>query len=68
MTKKVITSFNFIPVNTGKSISFTYSEIDENGNIVIENKRETFIVMNDELDENINTIIAFLNTRLEGAK
>lgn len=62
--RKVITSFNYIPVSAGKSISFTYSEIDDNGNITVENKRRTFMVMEETLEKNVNDILTSLQNRI----
>lgn len=63
--KKVITSFNFLPVAMGKTISCTYSEINSNGDIVKENVRETFIIIDDGLEKNVDSIIEFLNNRIK---
>lgn len=56
MTTK-ITSFTAHQTAEGMRLTYTYSVIDENGNIVKSNQRATVIV----LDNDINTAIANIN-------
>lgn len=58
---KKITSFTAHVTAEGQRISYTYSEIDESGNLKSQNNRENFIVMDSVLTghiEAINTYIA----------
>ena len=53
MTKKVLQGFAIVNSNIGKTLVYTYSEIDEKGNIVKSNIKETIAIV-DELEEKIN--------------
>ena len=58
---KKLTSFTAHVTAEGQRISYTYSEIDETGNLKSQNNRENFIVMDNGLMghiEAINTYIA----------
>lgn len=57
-----ITSFTAHQTAEGMRVTFTYSLIDENGNLVKSNQRATVIV----LDEDINTFITNINDWLLG--
>lgn len=43
---KKVTSMTILTTAEGKRISITYSEIDENGNIIEENKRINKVLVN----------------------
>lgn len=57
---KKITSFTAHVTAEGQRISYTYSEIDETGNLKSQNNRENFIVMDVELMEHIEAINAYI--------
>ena len=57
-----ITSFTAHQTAEGMRVTFTYSLIDENGNLVKSNQRATVIV----LDEEINSFITGINDWLLG--
>lgn len=57
-----ITSFTAHQTPEGMRVSYTYSVIDSEGNLVKSNQRHTIIVMSDE----INAAIADINTWLLG--
>lgn len=57
---KKITSFTAHVTAEGQRISYTYSEIDETGNLKSQNNRENFIVMDAELMEHIAAINAYI--------
>lgn len=61
---KKITSFTAHVTAEGQRISYTYSEIDENGNLKSQNNRENFI----EMDERLMGHIEAINTYIEGNK
>lgn len=65
MNKKKITAFNYVPTSAGPSVTFHFSEIDLNGNIVKENVCQSFIVMDKELETNLNKILAYLQKRID---
>lgn len=58
--KTVITSFSSLRTAEGENISFTYSEIDAEGNKVKENVRKSIIVMDDDIEQKIKDIKDFL--------
>ena len=44
----------------GDRLAYTYSEIDENGNLVSQNNKGNFIVLDDALQEHINEIGSYI--------
>lgn len=64
--KKLLTSFTSHVTGEGQRISYTYSEVDENGKLKNQNLRENFIVMDDELQGHIDAINDFIKRRMEG--
>lgn len=63
---KTVTSFTHHKTAEGDRISFTYSEIDDNGKILNQNQRENFVVVDLELISHINAINNHISQRLEG--
>lgn len=57
---KKITSFTAHETAEGTRVSFTYSLIDEDGNVTKSNARATTIVLDQDILSNIETIKAFL--------
>lgn len=57
---KKITSFTAHVTAEGQRISYTYSEIDETGNLKSQNNRENFIVMDAALMGHIEAINAYI--------
>lgn len=62
---KKLTSFTAHVTAEGQRISYTYSEIDDSGNLMSQNNRENFIVMDAVLMEHINAINTYINERLQ---
>lgn len=60
---KRITSFVHHTTGEGGRISYTYSLIDEKGNITKENAKDTFVVVDNDVLNAINTINAYLVAR-----
>lgn len=58
---KKLTSFSNFKATEGDRISFTFSEIDEKGNIESRNNKGSFIVMDNTLMEHINAIKQYIN-------
>lgn len=58
---KKLTSFSNFKSTEGDRISFTFSEIDEKGNIESRNNKGSFIVMDNTLVEHINAIKQYIN-------
>lgn len=57
---KKLTSFTHLVTGEGDRIAYTYSEIDENGNLVSQNNKGNFIVLDDALQEHINEISSYI--------
>lgn len=60
---KKITSFTAHTTAEGERLSYTYSEIDNNGTVVKSNERATCIVLDTEIQECINKVNKFLLNR-----
>lgn len=63
MNIKRITSFTSHTTAEGERLSYTYSEIDENGTLVKSNERATCIVLVPTILESIDLINKFLLDR-----
>ena len=61
MTK--ITSYTVFQTAEGTRLSYTYSKIDENGNITESNVRKNMIVMDEDLNNELNDVFTFLTNR-----
>lgn len=57
---KRLTSFTKLLTGEGVRISYTYSEIDEHGNLLSQNNRENFVVVNDGLLAHIDAIEEYI--------
>lgn len=60
---KRITSFTAHTTAEGERLSYTYSEIDENGTLVKSNERATCIVIDEGIKQKIEEINKFLLDR-----
>lgn len=61
---KVITSFTSHKTAEGTRLSATFSEINEQGQIIRSNERFNLVVVDSEIQEAINLINQFLNDRI----
>lgn len=61
---KKITGFAVVNSDVGKKIAFTYSELDDNGNIIKSNTKESYVAVDDNVLAAIVTIEANINARL----
>ena len=61
---KVITSFTSHRTAEGTRLSATYSEINSEGQIVRSNERFNLVVVDPEIQQAIDLINDFLNTRI----
>lgn len=64
MNIKRITSFTHHKTAEGDRLSYTFSEIDIEGNLVKSNERATCIVMDAEVLAHIDAINVFLQSKL----
>lgn len=58
---KILTGFAVIKDSVGNRITYTTSEVDERGTIVSSNNKESFIV----LDKEVNTLISSLEEKIK---
>lgn len=65
---KKLVSFMHLKTGEGSRVTYTYSEVDLNGNIIAQNKKENFVVVDDAVQEHINTIEAAITARMEAAE
>lgn len=65
MNKKVLQGFAIVNSNIGKTLVYTYSEIDEKGNIVKSNIKETIAIVDEEEKTIVNKLEEKINARLE---
>lgn len=61
---KRITAFSIHTTGEGERAAFTYSIIDENGDVVVQNKRAEVILVNDETLAAVDTLYRFLKTKI----
>ena len=57
---KKLTSFAHLVTGEGERIAFTYSEIDEEGNLISHNNKGNFIIVDLKLKEHIDEISKYI--------
>jgi len=65
MIKKVLQGFAVVNSNIGKTLVYTYSEIDEKGSIVKSNIKETIAIVDEEEKTFVSKLEEKINARLE---
>ena len=60
---KILTGFAVINNRNGKMISYTYDTVDEKGNLKDSNKKESFVVLENE--EELKTAVEALEQLIE---
>lgn len=60
---KKLTSFTQLVTGEGVRIAYTYSEIDEQGNITSQNNKGNFVAMDSELIAHIEAIQEFIQEK-----
>lgn len=63
---KKITSFTHLVTGEGDRIAFTYSEISESGELVSQNNKGNFIIVDGNIKNAVDLINQFINKKLEG--
>lgn len=58
-----INNFTYQPTVEGKRISYTYTELNEQGDIISSNNKRNFIVVDEELEAHIDAIVKYLEER-----
>ncbi|MCU6725781.1 Uncharacterised protein [uncultured Clostridium sp.] len=57
---KKLTSFAHLVTGEGDRIAFTYSEIDKEGNLISQNNKGNFIIVDSKLKEHIDEISKYI--------
>lgn len=60
-----ITGYAFVETSEGLRVAYTYSKIDDNGNVTISNARGSYIDMSDSTREFLNGIEDTIKSRIE---
>lgn len=63
---KIVTSATVFRDALGMRLSFTYSEVDEQGHIISDNNRENRMITDAEVVSKANDILAYAQSSLEG--
>lgn len=64
---KKVTSFTHLITGEGNRIAFTYSEMNESGDLIRQNNKANFVAIDQELLTHINAINDYINkNKLEG--
>ncbi|MEG2250122.1 MAG: hypothetical protein RR942_14565 [Romboutsia sp.] len=63
---KKLTGYAVSEVQEGVMVTYTYSEINEQGIIIRNNERESRIIIDDELKDNVKKIQDFIKTHYIG--
>lgn len=64
MNIKRITAFSIHTTGEGERAAFTYSIINEQGEVIVSNKRGDVILINQEALDAANTLYEFLKTKI----
>lgn len=57
-----LTGVALITTGEGERVSFTYSVLDSEGNVISANNKSSFVAMNEELQKHIAAIKEYVNT------
>lgn len=63
---KIVTSATVFRDALGMRLSFTYSEVDEQGHIISDNNRENRMITDAEVVSKANDILTYAQESLEG--
>ena len=61
---KILTGFAIINDRNGKRVTYTYDVLDEKGNVIDSNKKESYVVLDDETKSAINTLEMIVEGRM----
>ena len=61
---KILTGFAIINDRNGKRVTYTYDILDERGNVIDSNKKESYVVLDDESKSAINTLEMIVEGRM----
>lgn len=63
---KKITSFTHLVTGEGDRIAYTYSEISDTGELVSQNNKGNFIIVDQSVKNAVDLVNQYINERLEG--
>ena len=63
---KKVTSFTHLVTGEGDRIAYTYSEISESGELVSQNNKGNFIIVDQSVKNAVDLVSQYINERLEG--
>ena len=63
---KKVTSFTHLVTGEGDRIAFTYSEISDTGELVSQNNKGNFIIVDQSVKNAVDLVNQYINQRLEG--
>lgn len=62
---KVLTEFTVVHAAEGERCAFMYSEIDDTGRIVSQNRRESCILLEEDVIAHVKALQSWLQARLD---
>lgn len=62
--QKILSGFAVLNDTVGKRISYTFTEVDENGMIVKSNQKESYVVLDEETKKIIQSLEAKINEKV----
>lgn len=62
---KILTGFAVVKDTVGDRISYTYTTVDDQGNILDSNKKESFVVLDLEIKELVEQLESKIKERLK---
>lgn len=61
-----VTSFTHLVTGEGDRIAYTYSEISDTGELVSQNNKGNFIIVDQSVKNAVDLVNQYINERLEG--
>lgn len=61
-----VTSFTHLVTGEGDRIAYTYSEISDTGELVSQNNKGNFIIVDQSVKDAVDLVNQYINQRLEG--
>lgn len=61
-----VTSFTHLVTGEGDRIAYTYSEISDTGELVSQNNKGNFIIIDQSVKNAVDLVNQYINERLEG--
>lgn len=62
---KKVTSFTHLVTGEGDRIAYTYSEISDTGELVSQNNKSNFIIVDQSVKNAVDLVNQYINERLE---